>query len=85
MKTAPTLETVEAAIIQCKGIDFSEDMQRLWQQITEDAQSQAETQKIDENTILYQIDARFLNPEKELPHIKTYYCPVNNTYPSPTS
>lgn len=72
MKTAPTLETVEAAIIQCKGSAFSEDMQRLWHQITEDAQSQAETQKIDENTILYQVDKRFLNPEKELPHVKTW-------------
>lgn len=72
MKTAPTIETAGAAIIHCKGSDFSGDMQILCRQIMEDAQSQVEMQKIDENTILYQIDGRFLNPEKELPHIKTW-------------
>lgn len=66
------LQTAGATIFQCKVSDFSEDMQRLWQQISEDAQSQAEMQKIDENTILYQIDNRFLNPEKELPPINTW-------------
>lgn len=41
-------------------------------QIMEDMESNVEVQKIDENTILYKIDTRFLNPEKPIPPTKTW-------------
>lgn len=72
LKAAPTIETAGATIFHCKDSDFSDDMQILYRQIMEDAQSQVEVQKVDENTILYEIDNRFLNPEKSIPETKTW-------------
>ena len=60
------------AVTKCKGTYFSESMQLLCAQIAEDAASKVEVQKIDENTILYKIDSRFLNPEKPIPATKTW-------------
>lgn len=72
VKAAPTIETAGATIFHCKDSDFSGDMQILCRQIMEDAQSQVEVPKIDGNTILYEIDKRFINPDKPLPAIKTW-------------
>ena len=76
MKIAPTIETagaiMEGSLSYYKDTDFSADMQMLCQQITEDAQNQTEVSSIDENTILYEVDNRFLNPEKPLPATRTW-------------
>lgn len=72
IKVTPTIETAGATIFHCKDSDFSGDMQILCRQIMKDVQSQVEVPKIDENTILYEIDNRFINPDKPLPAIKTW-------------
>lgn len=70
MKT-PT-EMAEALQDVSKGTNFSPQMQSLVRQITEDSLSKEEPQKIDDDTILYIVDSRFLDPTKPLPEVRTW-------------
>lgn len=62
---------------QCKDSNNPQYIKELYniiavKQILSDSESKVEVKRIDENTILYQIDRRFLNPDKEIPATKTW-------------
>lgn len=71
MKNAPDMRT-EALQDIYKDTKFSPEMQSLVRQITEDSLSKDEPKKIDNDTILYMVDTRFLNPTKPLPEVRTW-------------
>ena len=71
MKNAPDMRT-EAVQDVSKGTNFSPEMQSLMRQITEDSLSKEEPKEIDDDTILYKVDKRFLDPTKPLPEVRTW-------------
>lgn len=71
MKNAPDMRT-EALQDIYKDTKFSPLMQSLVRQITEDSLSKEEPQKINDDTILYMVDSRFLDPTKPLPEVRTW-------------